>query len=195
MDNGTKMTGQFNLSGSDMSEPIGRCSNLTNTNDTSGVIMKWKTHTLTVNFKTMDDGNWIFQMLGVMINVNVSDVQAMKSFSGETTFTDKSNGELFRGQTNHAYSCEQDHLLPLKTSNATLYNITVDFQKIFVQPFENKGTKSKDVNVCPSGENTPKSSSIVPIAVGCALAGLIVIVLIAYLIGRRKSDSRGYQQV
>jgi len=31
--------------------------------------------------------------------------------------------------------------------------------------------------------------------VGCALAGLIVIVLIAYLIGRRRNDGRSYQQV
>lgn len=33
---------------------------------------------------------------------------------------------------------------------------------------------------------------IVPIAVGCALAGLVIIVLIAYLIGRKRSQARGY---
>ncbi|XP_014471149.1 PREDICTED: lysosome-associated membrane glycoprotein 1-like [Dinoponera quadriceps] len=33
---------------------------------------------------------------------------------------------------------------------------------------------------------------IVPITVGCALAGLVVIVLIAYLVGRRRSQARGY---
>lgn len=32
----------------------------------------------------------------------------------------------------------------------------------------------------------------VPIAVGCALGGLVVVVLIAYLVGRRYSASRGY---
>jgi lysosomal-associated membrane protein 1/2 len=36
------------------------------------------------------------------------------------------------------------------------------------------------------------SADIVPIAVGCALAGLVVIVLIAYLIGRRRSHAKGY---
>lgn len=39
-----------------------------------------------------------------------------------------------------------------------------------------------------------KSNDIVPIAVGCALAGLVLIVLIAYVIGRRKSHS-GYEKV
>ncbi|XP_043593019.1 lysosome-associated membrane glycoprotein 1 [Bombus pyrosoma] len=33
---------------------------------------------------------------------------------------------------------------------------------------------------------------VVPIAVGCALAGLVVIVLIAYLIGRRRNQAHGY---
>lgn len=37
--------------------------------------------------------------------------------------------------------------------------------------------------------NTP---DIVPITVGCALAGLVVIVLIVYLVGRRRSQARGY---
>ncbi|CAL7937334.1 unnamed protein product [Xylocopa violacea] len=37
--------------------------------------------------------------------------------------------------------------------------------------------------------NTP---DVVPIAVGCALAGLVIIVLIAYLIGRRRSQGHGY---
>jgi len=38
-------------------------------------------------------------------------------------------------------------------------------------------------------------TDIVPIAVGASLAGLVVIVLIAYLIGRRRSRARGYQSV
>lgn len=38
------------------------------------------------------------------------------------------------------------------------------------------------------------TSDVVPIAVGCALAGLVVIVLIAYLVGRRKR-SGAYQSV
>ena len=49
----------------------------------------------------------------------------------------------------------------------------------------------------PSPSPSPTSSKnndIVPIAVGCALAGLVLIVLIAYVIGRRKSHS-GYEKV
>jgi len=38
-------------------------------------------------------------------------------------------------------------------------------------------------------------ADIVPIAVGCSLAGLVVIVLLAYLFGRRRARARGYQSV
>jgi lysosomal-associated membrane protein 1/2 len=38
-------------------------------------------------------------------------------------------------------------------------------------------------------------NDIVPIAVGVALAALVVLVLVAYLYGRRKSRQRGYQSV
>lgn len=50
---------------------------------------------------------------------------------------------------------------------------------------------STDASECAADEET---NSIVPIAVGAALAGLVIIVLIAYLIGRKRSRA-GYEQV
>jgi len=40
-----------------------------------------------------------------------------------------------------------------------------------------------------------RPSDVVPIVVGCALAGTVLLVLIAYLCGRRRSAARGYQSV
>jgi len=42
---------------------------------------------------------------------------------------------------------------------------------------------------------TYRPNDVVPIVVGCALAGLVLMVLVAYLVGRRKSRARGYQSV
>jgi len=52
----------------------------------------------------------------------------------------------------------------------------------------------------PSGYRTPmdcdyKPNDIIPIAVGVALAGLVVAVLVAYIVGRRRNMARGYQSV
>ncbi|RUS85305.1 hypothetical protein EGW08_006952 [Elysia chlorotica] len=49
-----------------------------------------------------------------------------------------------------------------------------------------------DVSECSADES---SSSVVPIAVGAALAGLVVIVLVAYLIGRKRTRKTGYESV
>jgi len=54
------------------------------------------------------------------------------------------------------------------------------------------GFSDGTVTECPADEDT---SSIVPIAVGAALAGLVIIVLIAYLIGRRRARQTGYESV
>jgi len=56
---------------------------------------------------------------------------------------------------------------------------------------------SSHPRVCFSANPCPEDSrisNIVPIAVGAALAGLVVIVLVAYLIGRRRTK-RGYESV
>ena len=42
------------------------------------------------------------------------------------------------------------------------------------------------VKVCDADSSSSRSK-VVPIAVGCALAGLVIIVLVAYLIGRFRS--------
>lgn len=46
-----------------------------------------------------------------------------------------------------------------------------------------------------SQDCTYRPNDVVPIIVGCALASLVLMVLVAYLVGRRKSRARGYQSV
>ena len=40
-----------------------------------------------------------------------------------------------------------------------------------------------------------KPNDIIPIAVGVALAALVVAVLVAYIVGRNRQRQRGYQSV
>lgn len=92
---------------------------------------------------------------------------------------------------NHSYVCDTDESFPATTSPN--YNVTVTFRHLKLQPFKSNGTFDSPFE-CPAKDNPKKTSSVVPIAVGGALAGLIVIVLVAYLIGRRRGN-RGYQKV
>ncbi|KAI8498980.1 Lysosome-associated membrane glycoprotein 1 [Branchiostoma belcheri] len=95
------------------------------------------------------------------------------------------NLTAFEGSVGSSYKCmaEQD-----VTLSDTVMLIATDVQ---VQPFGLTDNNFDTAEECPADNEI---SNIVPIAVGCALAGLVVIVLIAYLIGRRKSH-KGYQQV
>jgi len=65
-------------------------------------------------------------------------------------------------------------------------------KKVQFDAFRN-GVESGEFQI--SMDCTYRPNDVVPIIVGCALAGLVLMVLVAYLVGRRKSRARGYQSV
>jgi len=159
----------------------GQCSNMTNSSDTSFILLTWgKQASVKITFTGGDP--WFMSSIAVTV----------KDKSAKALYNDKSNDGLFQAAKNHSYSCPEDNKLPLKGNGK--YNISIDFKKVAIQPFPASKAFINSV-ACPTSVNPNPDSSVVPIAVGCALAGLIVIVLIAYLIGRRKGGSRGYQKV
>ncbi|XP_024868526.1 lysosome-associated membrane glycoprotein 1-like [Temnothorax curvispinosus] len=94
----------------------------------------------------------------------------------------------FKTGLSNSYRCikEQQMDLTREGNNVTVGLLKVT--KLQFQAFRGDNTTifglAKDCSY-----DTP---DIVPITVGCALAGLVVIVLIAYLVGRRRSQARGY---
>lgn len=62
--------------------------------------------------------------------------------------------------------------------------------QVWLQAFRVDGGQFGAAEECPMDEN----SMLIPIAVGGALAGLVLVVLIAYLIGRKRSHA-GYQTI
>jgi len=75
-----------------------------------------------------------------------------------------------------------------------LFNATISAKKVQFDAFRSTNNTYPDEFQSPSDCNY-RPNDVVPIIVGCALAGLVLMVLIAYLIGRRKSRARGYQSV
>ncbi|XP_063315742.1 lysosome-associated membrane glycoprotein 1 [Pelobates fuscus] len=97
-----------------------------------------------------------------------------------------SNSSLtyFETATRKSFKCKSKQALEI-TNNFTLN--TYDLQ---IQPFDVNGDKFGPAVECVQDEN----GMLVPIVVGAALAGLVLIVLIAYLIGRKRSHA-GYQTI
>ncbi|XP_013771702.1 lysosome-associated membrane glycoprotein 1-like [Limulus polyphemus] len=73
-------------------------------------------------------------------------------------------------------------------------NVTMEVSNVEIEAFrtDNSTDFKNTVWECAADD---KVSDIVPIAVGCALAGLVIIVLIAYLVGRRRSRKKEYQSM
>lgn len=100
---------------------------------------------------------------------------------------------LFPTDETKSYKCEAKKVIYNQTLNDTMTGLVqISVQSLQVQAFLNTTleTFSGGVNHCSQDE----VSQLVPIIVGATLAGLIIVVLIAYLIGRRRSR-RGYESV
>ncbi|XP_034739505.1 lysosome-associated membrane glycoprotein 2 isoform X3 [Etheostoma cragini] len=105
-----------------------------------------------------------------------------KTSSGVLFSEANSNLSLWEAAVGTSYMCNKEQNYTI-TSPLTLY--TFDLQ---VQPFGVKNGAFSTAHECSMDD----TSILIPIIVGAALAGLILIVVIAYVIGRRKTYV-GYQ--
>jgi lysosomal-associated membrane protein 1/2 len=90
-------------------------------------------------------------------------------------------------QSSKMYRCNASQILYDKDGNKVIV------RDMSLEVFRNSTSLDFDTSMVTCPEDT-KVSNLVPIIVGAALGGLILIVLIAYLIGRRRSR-HGYEQV
>ncbi|KAL9963612.1 hypothetical protein ACROYT_G027136 [Oculina patagonica] len=133
----------------------------------------------------------------------------MKSGVSEPIYTFHSKrGALdqLSAHVGYAYECLTAPTNFKLTANNS--NVDVTLSKIDFQPFNVKNGHLGNVEECtpptspttarPQTTPTKKSEShVVAIAVGCSLAGLVIIVAIGYMIGRRRSRNQqaGYRKL
>lgn len=151
---------------------------------------------------TEPEGSW--SAIHLELNINATDnddfrdAEAQEITVGRSGLVDNLNAKY-----GHAARCNhQITVSGLKNSKKTV-NATISFDSLEIQPFEvPKSGKFGEADDCkmptPKPSATKKSNNTVAIAVGCTLAGLVVIVLIGYFIGRRRSatkTSAGYRKL
>lgn len=117
-------------------------------------------------------------MSGLSLSAVLADMkeESPLSFRNDTL-------EYMWGTLGHSYMCRDKQTL----------TVTKDFSvqtfKLQVQPFGFTGGFGA-ADECQLDED----DMLIPIIVGAALAGLVLIVLVAYLIGRKRSHA-GYQTI
>lgn len=108
--------------------------------------------------------------------------------SSINTNVDVWHGKEWQTPLSTSYRCSRPTELKLtgETSNVAA---AITFTKLQEEAFRNTNSTSFSAARECGGGDVPDA---VPIAVGCALGGLVVVVLVAYLVARRRSAARGY---
>ena len=127
----------------------------------------------------------------LVLNLTNATFPGIKTPNVKYEFKGSHLDNLFAVNLNESYRCNSQRKESLFAAGYT-QNATVTFSDMKVESFHTKkdGKYGKEV-VCLADTH---ASEIVPIAVGCSLAGLVIVVIVAYLIGRRRSwANKGYQ--
>ncbi|CAF3012635.1 unnamed protein product [Rotaria sp. Silwood2] len=122
--------------------------------------------------------------------ITLNDKQTyFKNYSNATAGVHKfsSNESLFITERGNSYRCNTKTIIQGFDKNQTVIVTSIEVENLRIQPFIDDSTEFNDYGV-------DKNSNLIPIIVGACLAVLVVIVLVAYLIGRRRSRN-GYQSV
>lgn len=99
-------------------------------------------------------------------------------------------GNVFNTPLHHSYYCTKVQTLNLTANETSTIPIaSLRLSHVQLEAYHTtEGTHFSQANDCDAID-TP---DIVPIAVGIALTALVAVVLIAYLVGRRRAQARGY---
>jgi len=172
----------------------------TGDNDIQEFTLIWDTYEMTFTFKnSKSDG---YNLTAIQLDFEYSDPPfntPKLTGRGSTSNLDIDKSYELR-VTADSYKCMEDIYVNLTSHNISTPNVQtltdsirlIDFQFI---AFKDNRTATDDFGYATECDADFSNSDIVPIAVGCALAALVVIVLIAYLIGRKRSRQKGYQSV
>lgn len=172
----------------------GNCDNMTLEKNITYVELSWDNNTSSLNITFLrDDEKKTFNITQLILIQNSSWVPyPNNTVSKQLIFMGNASG-LFSVESvpvGKSYKCSHKVNVNLTDSlNEDQPAAVLVFSKLQIQAFMNStSTGFGSVLECPGLD----ASDIVPIAVGCALAGLVIGVLIAYLVGRRRSHVRGY---
>lgn len=144
---------------------------------TDKLMLQWNGNILALGFKD-SEGKWSLNTV---------------TYTATDSSTAKATGDALgkiKANDGNAYKCKATEKINL-VADGVGKNYTVSLFDLTVQAYMDSTTdKFSTAESCEAD----KPNNVVPIAVGAALAALVIIVLIMYLIGRRKHQ-RGYQTV
>ncbi|XP_054888322.1 lysosome-associated membrane glycoprotein 1b [Poeciliopsis prolifica] len=114
-----------------------------------------------------------------MYHLSEASLTTKGNFSAKNSSLD-----FLQGTLGYSYMCRMEQTLTVTQ------NLSINTFQVQLQPFGVSGNAFGAAVECQLDED----NMLIPIIVGAALAGLVLIVLLAYLIGRKRSHA-GYQTI
>ncbi|XP_033972322.1 lysosome-associated membrane glycoprotein 1a isoform X2 [Trematomus bernacchii] len=132
----------------------------------------------TLNFTfTLNSTSKKYHLSGITLLADMADATALISASNSSL-------DYLRSTLGRSYMCNAEQTL------AVVPSFSLNTFRLQVQPFQVTTDQFSPAEECQMDQDL----MLIPIIVGAALAGLVLIVLIAYLIGRKRSHA-GYQTI
>ncbi|XP_061526180.1 lysosome-associated membrane glycoprotein 1a [Phycodurus eques] len=130
--------------------------------------------------------NLIFSLNSTTNKYHLSGINMLANWSDMTAPFSASNTSLdyLRTTLGRSYMCDAEQTL------AVVPSFSLNTFRLQLQPFGVTTNQFATAEECQMDQD----QMLIPIIVGAALAGLVLIVLIAYLIGRKRSQA-GYQTI
>jgi len=156
--------------------------------DGQSITVEWaKSSYMTLTFKDNDTTSQ-FWLSEIDLSINVTGPEFSDAKANQIIHLHHINDD-FATPLAMSYHCNKFQVIGFTNSTDSktiVANATISHVQL--EAYKQKGDQFSTARDCEAID-TP---DIVPIAVGCALAGLVVVVLIAYLVGRRRAQVRGY---
>lgn len=156
----------------DLTNSSGSCE----ASSASLVLTQERSTTLTFMF-SLNSTSKKYHLSGITVLANLTDATA--PFTASNTSLD-----YLRSTLGRSYMCNAEQTL------AVVPTFSLNTFRLQVQPFAVTTNQFATAEECQMDQD----QMLIPIIVGAALAGLVLIVLIAYLIGRKRSHA-GYQTI
>ncbi|CAG9823483.1 unnamed protein product [Phaedon cochleariae] len=156
----------------------GMCSN-----ESDSLVLHWGNNNMKMDFRRMNTSKYELGLIKVVLVNLTLPGQAPKNYTLVHNTTE------FSTPLSNSYKCAKVQTLNLTEENKNDTIAYLHVSHVQFQAFRNATGHTFDSAIDCDGSVT---NDVVPIVVGCVLAALVVMVLVAYLIGRRRCQARGY---
>lgn len=187
---GNQANTSFNLPASNVTKVVnGTCQDTVQFMTLSWITDGYISNNITFVFQKNDTTKKYF-MSQLIVSLNPNSSLIPETAANDTINLVHVHAHVFETPLKKSYRCAKTQLIKL-TSSPINDNITAvaEFSLLQEQAYHTDKGHTFGSYVDCEEEDLP---DIVPIVVGCALGGLVLLVLIGYLISRRRGHARGY---